>query len=64
VNTINTRSLYLEQLERAKESSLDYYGFARNAYMQRRAALVRDEALPESETDDLYDTDFVPEEGR
>ena len=64
VNTINTRAQYLDQVERAKEASLDYYGFARNAYMQRRAALVRDEALPENEADDLYDTDFIPEEGR
>jgi phospholipid-binding lipoprotein MlaA len=63
-NSINTRALYLEQIERARAASLDYYGFVRNAYMQRRAALVRNETLPDSEGDALYDTDFLPEEGR
>lgn len=61
INTINTRALYLEQIANARSASLDYYAFARNAYLQRRAALIRDEAHTTREVDDdLYGSDFDP----
>jgi phospholipid-binding lipoprotein MlaA len=55
VDLINTRAIYADSIEKAKESSIDYYTFVRNAYLQRRAALIRDEAAATAETqEDLY----------
>src|SRR5262249_59436371 len=42
VDTVNARSLILREVRDAKEASLDYYVFVRNAYIQRRRALVAD----------------------
>lgn len=42
--TINIRALLLQQVEEAKRASFDYYVFVRNAYLQRRNALVNDRA--------------------
>ncbi|MBI3768284.1 MAG: VacJ family lipoprotein [Deltaproteobacteria bacterium] len=42
VDTINTRALFLQQVEEAKRASFDYYVFVRDAYLQRRNALVND----------------------
>jgi phospholipid-binding lipoprotein MlaA len=42
VELVNTRALLLEQIDEAKRSSFDYYVFVRNAYLQRRNALVND----------------------
>ncbi|MEA2626270.1 MAG: phospholipid-binding lipoprotein MlaA [Candidatus Binatota bacterium] len=53
---VNERSLYLQQVRDAKEAALDYYSFVRNAYHQRRVALINDsrvEAKPQNEQD-LY----------
>jgi phospholipid-binding lipoprotein MlaA len=41
---VNARALLLEQVEEAKRASFDYYVFVRNAYAQRRNALVNDRA--------------------
>jgi ABC-type transporter lipoprotein component MlaA len=43
-------------MRNAKESSLDFYVFVRNAYAQRRAALIADQSPAEStpNQDDLY----------
>ena len=55
VDLVNTRAIYAETIEKAKESSIDYYTFVRNAYLQRRAALIRDQAAPTPESqEDLY----------
>ena len=55
VDIVNTRAIYLDPIRRARESSLDYYTFVRNAYMQRRQALVEDMATPTAQsTEDLY----------
>lgn len=51
VDTINWRAQALEQIENAKEASYDYYIFIRDAYLQRREALIRDN---EDASDDLY----------
>ena len=60
VDTINYRSLVLEQVREAKRASFDYYSFVRNAYLQRRAGLVKDQeaAPPGAGTEDsLYHPD-------
>jgi len=55
VETVNTRAIYLDPIRQAKESSFDYYSFVRNAYLQRREALVNDLAAPTAESqEDLY----------
>ena len=58
VDVINTRSLYLKQVEEAKAASIDYYTAVRNAYLQRRESQVNDGAAPsKQETEDLYNID-------
>jgi phospholipid-binding lipoprotein MlaA len=40
-NTVNERSLNLDRFERISESTVDLYGAVRNAYLQRRAAQIK-----------------------
>ena len=40
-NTVNERSLNLDRFERISESTVDLYGAVRNAYLQRRAAMIK-----------------------
>jgi phospholipid-binding lipoprotein MlaA len=58
VDAINTRALFLQQVDEAKRASFDYYVFVRNAYLQRRHALVNDQAegpnVDQDVSDDLY----------
>ena len=56
LNLINRRALLLEDVREAKAMALDYYVFMRNAYVQRRRALVAGED-PDAE-DGLYDDDL------
>ena len=42
VDVINTRSRFLAEVAEAKAASLDYYTFVRDAYAQRRRALIED----------------------
>ena len=58
--TVNTRALLLDEIATAKSGALDYYALARNAYLQRRDALIADheEAGPQENEDDLYSFDF------
>ena len=42
INIVNERSRYIEEVKNAKEASLDYYTFVRNAYVQRRWKAVND----------------------
>jgi phospholipid-binding lipoprotein MlaA len=53
---VNERSFYLKEVKSAKESSLDYYAFVRNAYLQRRRALVADQVEQggQENENDLY----------
>jgi len=39
--TVNERSLNLDRFERVAETTVDLYGAVRNAYLQRRAAAIR-----------------------
>lgn len=41
VNTVNERSINLDRYERVAETTVDLYGAVRNAYLQRRAADIR-----------------------
>lgn len=55
VELVNFRASILDQVKQAKEASFDYYSFVRNAYLQRRAGLVHDQApMSESDQTDLY----------
>lgn len=68
VDVVNRRASYLDAVSAAKAASVDYYSFAKDAYMQRRAALVRGETPTDTQQqDELYDTeiyeDFI-EEGK
>src|SRR5258706_8400673 len=55
VDAVNARSQVLDEVRRVKESSFDYYSFVRNAWTQRRTALVNDKAnMTKEEEDDLY----------
>jgi phospholipid-binding lipoprotein MlaA len=40
-NVVNERSINLDRYERVAESTVDLYGAVRNAYLQRRAAAIR-----------------------
>jgi phospholipid-binding lipoprotein MlaA len=53
VDGVNERSRYIKEVQDAKESAFDYYSFIRNAYFQRRKALVEDSR--EAETTDNAD---------
>lgn len=58
VDIVNYRALVLRDVEQAKQASLDYYVAVRNAYRQRRAALVSDEAqMSPQEQEDLYNVE-------
>jgi phospholipid-binding lipoprotein MlaA len=56
INAVNTRAGFLAEIREAKAASLDYYSFARNAYLQRRRSQIRDESLePQEAGDELYE---------
>jgi len=61
VDVINARAQFLKAVQEDKAASLDYYVFVRNAYLQRREALVQDRAkrltpeeTPSYENEELY----------
>jgi phospholipid-binding lipoprotein MlaA len=45
---VNTRAVFADDLEVARESALDYYVSVRNAYIQRRDAQIRGEDVPDA----------------
>jgi phospholipid-binding lipoprotein MlaA len=53
VSLLNTRALYLDTIRDAKRDSLDYYAAVRDAYLQRRQALIEDRSRDEGH-DELY----------
>jgi len=57
VNTVNARSLVLNEVQDIKAASLDYYVFVRNAYFQRRKALVSgtSEEARDGDGESIYD---------
>lgn len=55
---INARALALKDVEHIKEASVDYYAAVRNAYQQRRDALVHDRTgMSEEQQQDLYNVE-------
>jgi len=59
VEIVNTRARYLEDVKDLRESSVDYYAAVRDAYLQRRQALVEDrvgggEKRNQPSQDELY----------
>jgi phospholipid-binding lipoprotein MlaA len=64
LEVVNYRAQVLDEARQAKEASLDYYIFMRNAYLQRRQALVNDQttAAPQTETPSANEEDlYFPE---
>ena len=61
INVVNARAQILDEVQQAKEASLDYYVFVRNAYYQRRVAQVNDqkEEGTNAPSDDLYDLNVI-----
>ena len=56
VDLVNHRALVLREVRQIKEASFDYYVAVRNAYTQRRAALVSDQKeKSEKEQEELYE---------
>lgn len=53
LDVVNTRAKMTEAINSAKESSLDYYGFVRAAYHQRRQNLIYDDAPPIEQDSEL-----------
>jgi len=61
INVVNARAQIIDEVQQAKEASLDYYVFVRNAYYQRRVAQVNDqkEEGTNAPSDDLYDLNVI-----
>jgi len=60
IDIVNRRSRVLDQVQDAKQASLDYYAFIRNAYVQRRWKEVRRQTPASgAEEEDLYNEENV-----
>lgn len=63
VQTVNTRSLLLAEVDSAREASFDFYIAVRTAYFERRQRLIRGLSDTERGTDDdLYFPDYSDQE--
>ena len=63
VQTVNTRSLLLDDVDAAREASLDFYIAVRTAYFERRRNLIQGTSETERGTDDnLYFPDYSDQE--
>jgi phospholipid-binding lipoprotein MlaA len=54
VRSINLRSVFLKEVQSGKEAALDYYVFVRDAYDQRRRALIDDTITVGNKEEELY----------
>jgi phospholipid-binding lipoprotein MlaA len=61
IEIVNTRARYLEQVKDLRESSVDYYAAVRDAYLQRREALVEDRVGTEDKKTPVDDSLYYPE---
>ena len=66
VDVVNTRAQLLQPLREARQASVDFYTFVRNAYLQRRRTAIEGEmpqAPPATQqaNDDFYDEDIATE---
>jgi phospholipid-binding lipoprotein MlaA len=64
INIVNARAQIIDEVQQAKEASLDYYVFVRNAYYQRRIALINDrqEEGGHAPSNDLYDLNVIEDQ--
>ena len=63
VQTVNTRSLLLDEVDSAREASFDFYIAVRTAYFERRQRLIRGLSDTErGDDDDLYFPDYSDQE--
>lgn len=62
VQTVNTRSLLLDEVDAARDASFDFYIAVRTAYFERRQRLIRGLSDTERGDDDLYFPDYSDEE--
>ena len=61
VETVNTRSLVLEDVQNARAAAVDFYSFIRNAYLQHREAQLQGHGeRTREESDSLYYPDTEP----
>jgi len=60
INIVNERARFLDVVKNAKEASLDYYTFVRNAYVQRRWKAVNDTLgkTTSDQEDELYNDEI------
>jgi phospholipid-binding lipoprotein MlaA len=66
IDIVNTRAQLLQPLREARQASVDYYVFVRNAYLQRRRIAIQGQLEQQTpaeqhETDDFYDEDLATE---
>jgi phospholipid-binding lipoprotein MlaA len=59
VETVNTRAIVLQDVERARDASFDFYSAVRSAYLQHRETLLRDRGEATRESDDTL---YYPDE--
>lgn len=58
-NVVNLRANAIEDIEEARDASLDYYVFMRNAFMQRRREQIANgDGTSNPDEDDLYDDEL------
>ena len=57
---VNVRSYYIEEVQDAKATSLDYYAFMRNAFLSNRQAQIEDRA--EQPRDRRFEELYYPDE--
>ena len=62
VQTVNTRSLLLDEVDAAREASFDFYIAVRSAYFERRQLLIRGLSDSERGNDNLYFPDYSDQE--
>ena len=61
VNTVNARSMVLEEVRDVKAAALDYYVFLRNAYFQRRKTLVSGSTEVTQDGESIYELELDDE---
>ncbi|MBM4243560.1 MAG: VacJ family lipoprotein [Deltaproteobacteria bacterium] len=62
VQTVNTRSLLLDEVDAARDASFDFYVAVRTAYIERRQRLIRGMSDSERGDDELYFPDYSDQE--
>lgn len=58
LEVVDFRASLLGDIEGARKASLDYYIFVRDAYDQRRRALINDGTVSKEQEKELYDVDY------